>query len=171
MQVVVLILLAVMPALVIVGGLHDLATMKIPNWISLGLLAVFAPVALVVGLAPIDIALHFGVGVLALLVGMGLFALNWIGGGDAKLAATTCLWMGPSAAINFLLFTAVAGGLFCVLLMIGRAQAPKFLGPAAPKWLQLLLAPNGDIPYGVAIAIGALLAYPSSQLVQAFVGA
>jgi prepilin peptidase CpaA len=33
-----------------------------------------------------------------------------------------------------------------------------------PRWVGALLEPKGDIPYGVAIAAGALLAFPSSGL-------
>jgi len=32
-----------------------------------------------------------------------------------------------------------------------------------------LMEPKGDIPYGVAIAAGALMAYPASALVSAFI--
>lgn len=159
-----------MPALVIIAGLHDLTTMKIPNWISLALLAVFPLAALLVSLPPLDIAIHFGVGVGVLFIGMALFALNWIGGGDAKLLAASCLWMGLSGAFMFLVYTALIGGLFSLVLMSARAYAPRYVGPATPEWIAGLMRPKGDIPYGVAIAIGALLAYPSSQMVQAFVG-
>lgn len=160
--------LGVFPVLMIIGGLHDLTTMRIPNWISLALLAAFAPAALLVGLEANDIALHFGVGLVALVVGMGLFALNWVGGGDAKLLAAGCLWMGFSGALAFLLHTAITGGLFCILLLTARRTVPIY--PSFPAWIRRLLEPKGDIPYGVALAGGALLAFPNSPLVTAFVG-
>ena len=59
--------LAPFPVLMVVGGLHDLTTMRIPNWISLALLAAFFPAALLLGVAPLDVAAHVGVGVAALL--------------------------------------------------------------------------------------------------------
>ncbi len=124
MDILLLILLGVFPALVIVGGLHDLITMKIPNWISLALIGAFFPAALLVGVGPMDIAIHLGVGVVALMIGMGMFALNWIGGGDAKLLAASCLWMGLSGVAPFLLWTGVAGGLFCLLLIMARQVFP-----------------------------------------------
>lgn len=165
-----LVLLGVMPVLVIIAGLHDLTTMKIPNWISGLLILGFFPAALVVGLPLADMATALGVGFAALLVGMGMFALRWIGGGDAKLMAAACLWLGWSGVAPFLLFTALAGGAFCLLLIAVRAQLQVF-ALNAPGWVARLMQPKGDIPYGVAIAIGALLAYPSSPLVQAFSGA
>jgi prepilin peptidase CpaA len=36
-----------------------------------------------------------------------------------------------------------------------------------PAWLDRLLAPAGDIPYGIAIAAGALAAFPHSGLMLA----
>ena len=124
MDILLLILLGVFPALVIVGGLHDLITMKIPNWISLALIGAFFPAALLVGVGPMDIAIHLGVGVVALMIGMGMFALNWIGGGDAKLLAASCLWMGLSGVAPFLLWTGVAGGLFCLFADHGAPVFP-----------------------------------------------
>lgn len=163
----VIIAMAVMPALAIVGGLHDLLTMKIPNWISLALALLFLPVALLAGLGPTALAIHVGIGLAALFAGMGMFALRWIGGGDAKLMAATCLWLGLSGSGMFLLWTGVVGGAFCLLLMMAR-QHLQMVTPYAPGWASRLLEPKGDIPYGVAIAIGALLAFPNADLMQTF---
>jgi prepilin peptidase CpaA len=170
MDTVTLILLSILPALVIVAGLHDLTTMKIPNWISLMLIVAFFPAAFIAGLAPLSVAVHVGVAMAALFIGAGMFALNWIGGGDAKLMAASCLWLGVTGSGMFVLWTALAGGLFCLALIFARAYAPRYIGHA-PGWVAHLMQPKGDIPYGVAIAIGALLAFPTSPLVQSFVGA
>lgn len=171
MDLVALPLLSLLPAMAVVAGLHDLTTMKIPNWISLVLLAGFLPAALAAGLAPMSIGAHLGVGLAVLAVGAGLFALNWIGGGDAKFAAAASLWMGAGGAPMFLIWTALIGGLFCLVLMSARAYAPRYVHAGTPGWIADLMRPKGDIPYGVAIAAGALLAYPNSPLVQGFVGA
>lgn len=171
MDILLLALLGVFPALVIVGGLHDLTTMKIPNWVSLALVGIFFPAALLAGVAPADIAAHVGVGVAALAVGMAMFALNWIGGGDAKLLAAGCLWMGVSGVLPFLLWTGVAGGIFCLLLMSARAYYPMVAPAISRAWVVNLMQPKGDIPYGVAIAVGALMALPESGVVAAFAAA
>ena len=168
MDILTLILLGIMPALVIVAGLRDLTTMKIPNWISVVLVASFWPVALLVGLAPIDMAVHLGVGVAALVVGAGMFALRWIGGGDAKLMAAACLWLGLEGSGMFLLFTGVMGGLFCLALIFARKSFQPYV-VRAPGWVTNLMEPRGDIPYGVAIAAGALMAYPASPLMAIFI--
>jgi prepilin peptidase CpaA len=162
-------LLSVLPVLVITAGLTDLTTMTIPNWISLALVAGFVPAAFAVGLGPGQIALHFGFGVAALFVGVALFALNLLGGGDAKLIAAASLWLGLDAGLVFLLATAVTGGLFSLSLILARGSAGQLAG-AGPPWLERLLEPKGDIPYGVAIATGVLIAFPHSPLISAFTG-
>lgn len=165
-----LVLLAVMPVLVIIAGLHDLTTMKIPNWISGLLILAYFPTALALGLPLTEMATALGVGFAALLIGMGMFALRWVGGGDAKLMAAASLWFGLSGVPPFLLYTALIGGGFCLVLMAARARL-QVLALHGPGWVTRLMQPKGDIPYGVAIAVGALLAYPSSPLVRAFTGA
>ena len=72
------------PALVIVAALRDCTSFTIPNWISLALLAVFLPAAMACGLPIQTIGLALLLGFCALLLGMGMFAAGWIGGGDAK---------------------------------------------------------------------------------------
>ena len=167
MEVLQLILLAILPALVIVAGLKDLTSMKIPNWISGLLILGFVPAALLVGLAPIAMAIHLGVGVAALLIGMGLFALRFLGGGDVKLMAAACLWLGVSGTGVFVLATAVIGGLLCLALILARTWLRPYVA-GGPGWVAQLMEPKGDIPYGVAIAAGVLVAWPASPLMVAF---
>jgi prepilin peptidase CpaA len=168
MDIVFLILLGIMPALVIVAGLKDLTTMRIPNWASLLLIVLFFPAAFMVGLPPMTLAIHMCVALVALLVGAGMFSLRWIGGGDAKLMAASCLWLGLQGSGMFLLWTGLMGGLFCVTLLFARFHSRPYL-IGAPGWVVTLMEPKGHIPYGVAIAAGALLAYPSSTLMALFV--
>ena len=162
-----LLLLGVLPALAIVAGLKDLTSMTIPNWVSGALIIAFFPAAFVSGLEPMAVAAHVGVAILALFIGAGMFALRWIGGGDAKLIAASCLWLGLSGSGMFLLWTGVMGGLFCLALIFARFHARPYV-TSFPGWTQKLLEPRGDIPYGVAIAAGVLMAYPSSILVLRF---
>lgn len=167
MEILTLIVLSTLPCLVIAAGLHDLTTMKIPNWISGLVILFFFPAAFLVGLSPMTVAVHFGVAVVALLVGMGLFAMRVIGGGDAKLMAAVCLWLGLTGSAMFILWTALAGGVVCLVLIFARRDLrPHVIG--APAWVDTLLEPKGDLPYGIAVAIGALMAFPSSILLTTF---
>jgi prepilin peptidase CpaA len=160
-----LLLLGLFPAALIVAALRDLTSFTIPNWISLAAVAAFAPAA-VAAHPPFSVLLvSIGVGVAALVLGMGLFALGWIGGGDAKLFAASALWLGWPAVLPFLVWTAVAGGLLALALLWTRPLAPHrvFGGPA---WFGRLMEPKGDVPYGLAICAGALLAFPASALLH-----
>jgi prepilin peptidase CpaA len=162
MDVLVIAFLALLPVVAVAAGVRDLTTMTIPNWMSLVLLAAFIPAALLAGLGWQALLAHLGVGLAALTIGIGLFALRVIGGGDAKLMAALSLWIGPDGVLLFVLWTAVVGGLFSLGLILARRQ---FAGGApGPAWLGRLLEPGGDIPYCVAIAAGALLAWPSSAM-------
>lgn len=159
--------LAVFPALVIVAALSDATSLTIPNWISAALALAFLPAAVCVGLSPGQAAVCLGLGLGALAIGVVLFALRWIGGGDAKLIAASALWLGLSGAASFALWTAVAGGaLALALLGARRAVVPLGLPLRRPAWIARLLEPEGDIPYGIAIAAGALMAFPESVLMK-----
>jgi prepilin peptidase CpaA len=168
MQIATLAALAAFPILMIAAALCDVATMTIPNRISLLLIPAFFAAALLARLSPAAIAWHVGVGVAALLVMAGCFAMGWLGGGDAKLLAAASLWVGPGAAVPFVFDTAVAGGGLALVLLLARANPwTIWLYERGPEWLRRLLTPKGAIPYGVAIAAGALCAFPASGLVAA----
>jgi prepilin peptidase CpaA len=164
MELLIPLLLTPLPVLVVVAGLTDLTSMRIPNWISATLILAFFPVAFVIGLSPLEVGLHFGVALLVLAAGMAMFALRIIGGGDAKVMAAASLWLGAAALMPFLIWTAILGGAFSLVLMLGRTWASPHMA-GAPAWVSALFRPKGDIPYGVAICGGALMAYPASTLI------
>jgi prepilin peptidase CpaA len=157
-------LLLIFPLLVIAGALKDLISFTIPNAISLALVAAYPVVALALGLPLGAIGLSFAVGAGALVLGMGMFAAGWIGGGDAKLFAAAALWLGLPAALSYLLFTGFAGGALAVGLLALRSAKVRAAMPAAPAWFTRLTEPGENVPYGVAIAVGALAAFPVSPL-------
>lgn len=163
-------LLMIFPALAIVAALKDVTSYTIPNWISLALIVAFFPTALVSGETWPAIGLCLAVGAGGLLLGMGMFAAGWIGGGDAKLFAASALWIGWPAAVPFMLATGLAGGVltFGILALRSGWLEPVLAG--GPAWLRKLGAQGGDIPYGVAIAAGALATFPQGTLASAILG-
>ncbi len=163
-------MLFVFPALVIVAALHDAVSMTIPNWISAALIAAVVPAALLVGLPPMQALFALAVAVAALAAGIAMFALRWIGGGDAKLFAAASLWLGVSGIVPFLAWTALAGGALALALLSARRMAALSGFPVRQPWVERLLSPQGDIPYGIAIAAGALAAFPESPLMRAMAG-
>ena len=162
-----LLLLLVFPALVVVAGLKDLTSFTIPNWISLALIAAFAPAALASGASMTVIGLCLATGLASLLAGMGMFAAGWIGGGDAKLFAATALWIGWPGAFPFMLTTGLAGGALTLGLLSLRSGWFEPILVGSPPWVRKLGAEGGDIPYGVAIAVGALATLPLGALALA----
>jgi len=154
------------PVLVLVAALTDATSFIIPNRVSAALALAFLPTALLVGLPLPTIGVCLLVGVAALIGMVAMFALGWIGGGDAKLFAAAALWLGLPAIGPFLTWTAISGGALAMALLAAR-KAPAPLAARGPAWVGRLLEPKGDVPYGVAIAFGALAAFPASAICQA----
>jgi prepilin peptidase CpaA len=156
----------IFPGLVILAALKDITSFTIPNWISGVLIVAFLVAAPVLG-APLSLlGQHLGIGVAGLILGMGMFALGWIGGGDAKLFAAACLWLGWPALTSFLLATTLAGGALAVILVGLRLQTVRAHTPVLAGWVERLTTPGAPAPYGVAIACGALFAFPGGDLMQ-----
>lgn len=161
------ILLMAFPVAVIVAGLSDVVSFKIPNSISISLGGAFFLAAVVAGIPLSAVGFQVAIGMIALLLGIGMFAAGWIGGGDAKLFAAAALWLGWPALSTFLLVTALAGGGLAVLLINLRRDTVRPFVLGGGQWVERLAQPGGAAPYGVAIAIGALAAFPESSLATA----
>jgi prepilin peptidase CpaA len=158
--------LSLFPVLVIIAALTDIASFTIPNRLTLLLAACYLPVALILGRPFGEIGIGLAIGVGALVVAVAMFAAGWIGGGDAKLFAGVALWLGWPASAPFLMVTALAGGGLALLLLNARATWLKPYLAGAPPWLDKLTTNGEAVPYGVAIALGALVAFPQSSLLH-----
>jgi len=151
--------LTVLPGAVAFAAAMDIFTMRIPNRVSLVLVAAFLPMALLAGLGLADVAAHVAAGILLLVVGFGLFVGGWFGGGDAKLMAAVALWIGLDAVLLYLVYVAVAGG-FTAMLFWSVRSVPLPRALLGEQWALRLHRQDGGIPYGIALAAGALLAFP-----------
>jgi prepilin peptidase CpaA len=154
--------IAIFAGLLIYAACSDIASLTIPNWVSIALAGAFPVMALATGVAIQDIGLHLLFGFGALAVGFFLFAANVFGGGDAKLLAATAVWTGFPGFAAFALWTAIAGGGLALLLLAVRMVARQFA--THPPFADRLLKQGGGIPYGVAIMAGGLMAIPSLPL-------
>jgi prepilin peptidase CpaA len=86
-----------------------------------------------------------------------------MGGGDAKLLSATALWFGFNESLAFMTTdVALIGGLLTLLILLVRSQSSTILAIGLPVPNSVLMAKK--IPYGIAIAIGGFLAFPSSPL-------
>lgn len=162
--------------LMVAAAIEDFLGTRIPNRLSLALLALF-PVFVLLSPAPVDwiVALMLAAGVFA--AGAGLYALNILGGGDVKLLSALALWAGPTLFVPVIMVTLLAGGVLSLMAMVipGLARGPM------PAGLADLADLAGDrvgsrsgtrprpfragkrfskltVPYGIAIAAGGLYA-------------
>jgi prepilin peptidase CpaA len=158
--------LLLFPGLMAFAAASDLVTMTISNRVSLALTAGFLILALFGGMGLYDILLHLGAGAVVLTVAFACFAMGWIGGGDAKVAAAAALWFGFDHLLNYLLYASLFGGVLTLVLIQFR-KWPLPYAVAGHDWLLRLHAKESGIPYGIALAIGALMIYPETEWIQA----
>jgi len=150
--------IAAFAGLLIYAACSDIASLTIPNWVSIALTALFLIAAPLAGVPLRDIGLHFLLGFGVLTLGFFLFQANIFGGGDAKLIAAVSVWTGFSALTPFLFWTVMVGGTLALTLLVARQVMPQAAN--YPPIVNHLLKKQNGIPYGVAIMAGGLMAIP-----------
>lgn len=153
--------LLLFPALMAFAASSDLITMTISNRVSLALAASFLALAFAWHMPLAEIGMHLGAGAAVLVVAFVFFARGWIGGGDAKLAAATALWFGFDQLPNYLIVASLMGGVLTLAILRFRAlPLPRVL--AGQAWAERLHRMDTGIPYGIALALAALMVYPDT---------
>lgn len=153
----------IFPLCLAIAALSDLFTMTIPNRVSVILLLSFFAIALMSGMPLPMIGMHLLASMIVFGLCFTLFALNIMGGGDAKLLSAAAIWFGFDSSLTaFMVYVGFAGGLVTFFILMVRSQSNTILAIGLPVPNSLLLAKK--IPYGLAIAIGGFLAYPSSPV-------
>jgi prepilin peptidase CpaA len=147
----------------------DLASYTIPNFIPVAVLLAFVLFGLFSHQNAVFFEMHALATLIALLAGFVLFALGYIGGGDAKLFAAAAAWFGIHDLMAYVLVASLFGGaLTLALLSIRRFPLPASL--AGHTWIARLHEPRAGIPYGVALAAGAIGILPYTELFRAVAG-
>jgi prepilin peptidase CpaA len=159
----------IFPAVMAFAAATDLLTMRIPNWVSVTLAVAFLVAAPLAGLSLYDVLMHLAAGAVVLLAGIALYAVGGFGGGDGKLLAAAALWIGFEGLITYLAFVSIAGGVLAVAILIYR-RVPAVEALPIPDWALKLHKQGTGIPYGIAIAAGALLVYPHTGWFAALPG-
>ena len=158
--------LTLFPAMMAFAASSDLFTMTIANRVSLILVGGFAVLALLTGMSGADMLSHAGAAAMVLAVVFVFFACGWIGGGDAKLAAATALWLGFAHLADYLVYASLLGGALTVLIIQFRTvPLPQVL--AGREWAERLHRGDSGVPYGIALAVAALLVYPHTEWMTA----
>lgn len=138
--------------LLALAALQDAMMLKISNYICGAVLLLGVAGAVIAG--PQTGLWENGVAfVLALAIGTFLFGRGILGGGDVKLFAATVLWFDLGASLRVLTWTAIAGGVLAVLIILARTLP----WPDAIRSRMRVLQPKAGIPYGIAIAAGAII--------------
>lgn len=151
------------PALMIFAAFSDLFTMTISNVVSMILVACFFVLALSTGMPLATIGMHLACALAVLVVTFFFFTRGWIGGGDAKLASATALWLGFDLLLDYGLYAAMLGGaLTLAILFMRRWPLPSFL--SAREWIVRLHDRGNGVPYGIALAIAGLMLYPETAI-------
>ncbi|MFL0413868.1 prepilin peptidase [uncultured Sphingomonas sp.] len=135
---------ALLVLLLVSAGIEDARTREIANWKNAAI-ALMAPLWWVsIGLAPWpDMAIQIGIATVVLALFCVAFHFGQMGGGDVKLIAALALWLPIAPLMQMLLLMSVLGGALTLVMLIEHKLRKN------PRAL--------EIPYGVAIAIAALL--------------
>lgn len=158
-------LLLFFPFFMAFAAASDLVSMTISNKVSLALIAGFMAFAIAIGMPYETIAWHWALFFVVLLVGFALFAFGTIGGGDAKLAASTALWFGWEHAMEYLVVAAFFGGILTlVLLKLRSVPLPGRFEKI--DWVARLYRADEGVPYGIALSAAALMVYPDTPWMQ-----
>ncbi len=156
--------LAVLGLMLTIAVYGEVKERKIPNWLT------FSGMTLGLLLSAIQGIDAFGSSLLGLALGFGLLFVFYVfggfGGGDVKLMGAAGALLGFHLVTVALIYTALLGAVMAVLMLIWRKDA----------WTRICLrlrqfAPwkqNGvakvtaldpiEVPYGIPIALGCLLA-------------
>lgn len=138
--------------LLLAAATEDAWRLRISNWSCLAIL-----IAALIAMAVVGPTwrLWENFAIFAALVGLGtlLFSAGVLGGGDVKLLAVSALWFDFGGAVRMILAVAIAGGLLALILIALR----RLPWSDTARDRMPVLRRRGGIPYGVAIAAGALM--------------
>lgn len=140
---VVLILNGLFALLLIYAAIRDVQTYTIKNQLVLIVAALAVPYWWAAGLDlwP-DVAWRVGVAVAVFAILAIGFYIGMMGGGDVKLGAACALWFAPMGVFRFLIIMSLSGAVVTLIALIHHKKTGK--------------VGKTKVPYGVAIAIGAL---------------
>lgn len=142
----------------------DFKGLIIPNLYSLLILGAFVPAYAAVHFLAPESGYFQGIG--SHLISFGiifvvtyiLFALKALGGGDAKLCSVYALWVGLGGIAPFLFFMSITGGLLGLTTIFLNKNKPV-KKPKKDSWIAKAQKGKRDVPYGIAITTGAVIAF------------
>ena len=139
-----IVLLVLLGLLLVSAGIEDARKREIANWknAAIALLAVPFWIANGLTLWP-DIAAQIGIALVVFALFAAAFHFGMMGGGDVKMIAALALWFPFTQLLTMLIVMSLAGGAITLLMLIDKSIRRQTAQP--------------EVPYGIAIAIAALL--------------
>lgn len=151
-------ILFLLSILLVIASVSDIRHRRIPNWSVLAIGALFIPWA--VFASPVSVLSSLEAGLIALVIGLILYAFRIVGAGDSKLLAVAALFAGMEHLLQLLVLIALVGGVIALASLVARPTRAMVM---------LHMRGKGDfgrgIPYGVAIAIATvwIVAWPFAK--------
>lgn len=142
----------------------DFRGFRIPNIVSLVILGAFVVAFAVLTLTGqrdvvfLSVTSHLAAAAVVLAITGLLFALKQLGAGDSKFATVIALWVGLPGLVPFLFYMAMSGGLVAAASLALKKWKP-IKNPPEGSWVAKAQEGHPSVPYGIALAIGALAAF------------
>lgn len=160
-------------AVAVLAAASDVRERRIPNWLTVGGLALALGLRLVDGWGVLAAGL-LGAGICFVLA-VPFFLAGGAGGGDVKLLTALGAFLGPARLPTALFVMAIVGGLLAVVQIVRKGSIPEVAGnlraivttfgrrtftgwKGEESEAALTLDSPGalTVPYGIAIAAGAI---------------
>ncbi len=138
------ILLGLLVLILVSAGIEDARIREISNWKNAAIALLALPWWFAMGLSPWpDMAIQLGIAVGVFALFAAAFQFGMMGGGDVKMIAALALWFPFNQLVTLLIIMSLAGGAITLVMLV-------------EKWVRRR-SEQPEVPYGIAIAIAALL--------------
>ena len=148
----------------IAAAISDFRSMTIPNIYAAGIVLAFVPAFAADALSGSGMEFfaswqsHLIAGISVFALTFILFSLRLIGAGDSKLCSAFALWTGLTGLASFLFYMAITGAVLGVATKVMNKK--KIVeNPKEGSWADKSQKGNGGVPYGIAICLGAIIAF------------
>ncbi len=138
------ILLGLLVLILVSAGIEDARIREISNWKNAAIALLALPWWFAMGLDPWpDMAIQLGIALIVFALFAAAFHFGMMGGGDVKMIAALALWFPFDKLVSLIVIMSLVGGALTLVMLID-------------KWIRRR-SEQPEIPYGIAIAIAALL--------------
>lgn len=144
-------------ACMIYSAVRDMLTMTVSDRVMIVLLLAFPILAPLAGWTLESMLYALAAALVVFFASVTLFAFGCIGGGDGKMLTTAVLWIGAQNSLDFIVATALLGGIYAILIKEMRTM------PFLAAWRSgRMKGPEAGMPYVVAIASATLVVMPKT---------